>query len=265
MTAPFYGQPGLQLETYALRTSLNKVLEGDFEFYLELAQRGPGPVLELGCGAGRLLVPFARAGLHVTGLDLSPYMLGLAAERLSKEPAEVQRRATLVRGSMAEFAVPGPFALVVIAFRSFQLLTAREDQRTCLQAVSDHLQPGGILAIDLFDPLLDRMSESSQEVRELGNVPNMASGNLVRIQCTSRTVDPVEQVLEEVHRFSEVARDGTVLRVEEETLGMRWIYRNEMRYLLELCGFEVEAEYSDYRKSPPSYGKEQIWVARRPA
>ena len=44
---------------------------------------------------------------------------------------------------------------------------------------------------------------------------------------------------------------------------MRWIYRNEMRYLLELCGFAVEAEYSDFFGSPPAYGKEQVWVARR--
>ncbi len=45
---------------------------------------------------------------------------------------------------------------------------------------------------------------------------------------------------------------------------MSWIYRREMRYLFELTGFEVLAEYSDFAKSPPAYGKEQIWVARKP-
>lgn len=266
MTTPFYGQHGLQVETYPLRTSLNKVLEGDFEFYLELAQRKLGPVLELGCGAGRLVVPFAQAGVEITGLDLSPHMLALAAARLSREPAEVQERATLVHGNMAGFALPGRFALVVIAFRSFQLLTSAEQQRRCLESVRDHLLPGGVVAIDLFDPLLETIVSASanSEPRQLGIVPHPTSLNLVRVETVSREYDLVEQLLEEVHRFTEVGRDGATLRCEEETLRMRWIYRNEMRYLLELCSFAVEAEYSDYQKSPPAYGKEQIWVARKP-
>jgi hypothetical protein len=55
-----------------------------------------------------------------------------------------------------------------------------------------------------------------------------------------------------------------VARHEEEMLSMRWTYRYEMRYLLELCGFDVQAEYSDFRRSPPAYGREHVWVARRP-
>ena len=75
--------------------------------------------------------------------------------------------------------------------------------------------------------------------------------------------DTVAQTLEEVWRFTEVGPDGQPIRVEEEVLRMRWIYRWEMRYLLELCGFEIEAEYSDYAGAAPAYGKEQIWVARK--
>ncbi len=55
-----------------------------------------------------------------------------------------------------------------------------------------------------------------------------------------------------------------MLRHEEVTLALRWTYRWEMRYLLELCGFEIEAAYSDFKQSPPASGLEQVWVARRP-
>jgi SAM-dependent methyltransferase len=267
VTAGFYERRGLQIETYAQRAALNQALQGDFEFYLELAHRLPGPVLELGCGAGRLLVPFAQAGFEITGLDRSPAMLEIAAERLAEKLDDVRARVTLASGDMSSFDLGRRFATAIIAFRSFQMLTRREDQRRCLEAVHEHLVPGGVLAMDLFDPLLETIMADSApgNTQDLGHFPHPVSWNLVRVQSVARTYDLVEQVLEELHRFSEVGRDGTVLREEEETLRMRWIYRYEMRYLLELCGFVVEAEYSDYKKSPPAYGKEQVWVARRRA
>ena len=68
-------------------------------------------------------------------------------------------------------------------------------------------------------------------------------------------------------RWEFVERDGVgnAVRREEELLSMRWTYRREMRYLLELAGFEVEREDSDFRGSPPRYGAEQVWTARKPA
>ena len=54
-----------------------------------------------------------------------------------------------------------------------------------------------------------------------------------------------------------------MVRQEEEILRLRWTYRYEMRHLLELAGFEVEAEFSDFRGSPPAYGREQVWLARK--
>ena len=99
--------------------------------------------------------------------------------------------------------------------------------------------------------------------RDLGQVLHPETWNPVRIEATDRTADIVAQVFEETWRFTELDGDGGAIRVEEEVLRMRWTYRNEMRYLLELCGFEVEAEYSDYFGSPPAYGKEQVWVARK--
>ena len=67
----------------------------------------------------------------------------------------------------------------------------------------------------------------------------------------------------EVWEFTELDDAGNALRREQETLRMRWTYRFEMRYLLEVSGFEVIAEYSDFRGSPPRYGAEQVWVVGR--
>ena len=86
----------------------------------------------------------------------------------------------------------------------------------------------------------------------------------IRFEIIERRPDPLTQTLEEIWRFEELDDDGSLLRHEEVTLALRWTYRWEMRYLLELCGFKIEAEYSDWKQSPPAYGLEQVWVARRP-
>lgn len=74
----------------------------DVDFYLRLARDTGGPVLEVGCGTGRVLVPTAQAGIEVTGLDRSQAMLQRCRERLAKEPPEVARRAQLVSGARLE-------------------------------------------------------------------------------------------------------------------------------------------------------------------
>jgi SAM-dependent methyltransferase len=264
MTDLFYSRPSLNVELYAGRTAALQVVEGDVEFYLQLARAAKGPALELGCGTGRIVLPLARAGVQATGLDLSQAMLDIAAGRLAKEDAEVIGRVTFVRGDMTDSDLGRRFGLVYIAFRSFMMLSTPEEQRRCLEAAHRHLLRGGTLAIDLFDPLLDRLvpGQLPELWTPMGNYPHPDTFNLVRIEVADRMNDPLAQVFEETWRFTEMDRAGYVLRQEEEVLRMRWTYRYEMRYLLELCGFDVLAEYSDYLRSPPAYGKEQVWVAK---
>ena len=121
--------------------------------------------------------------------------------------------------------------------------------------------------MDIFDPQLDRMVNGAMPGtwRDVGDVIHPSTWNTVRVEASDRTNDAVAQVFEETWRFTETASDGTVLREEEEVLRMRWTYRYELRHLLELAGFELVAEYSDYEKSPPEYGKEIIVVGRKPA
>ncbi|MGE3076829.1 MAG: trans-aconitate 2-methyltransferase [Dehalococcoidia bacterium] len=262
----FYEQAGLASEIYGQRTSLLPVIRGDARFYGDLAREAGGPILELGCGEGRFLIPFARSGFDITGIDRSKVMLDRARQAVARLEPRDASRITVVHGDMTDFRLQTQFGFVFSAFRSFMFITEPEAQRRCLERVRDHLRPGGILAIDIFDPLLDRMVPDldTEDWSFQGTVPHPDSFNLVLIQAISRANDPLSQVFEETWRYSEHDREGNQLRQEEEVLRMRWTYRYEMRYLLELAGFEVVAEYSDYLKSPPAYGKEQIWVARKP-
>lgn len=263
---PFYAAGGLNLETYDVRhaTMPGSVAE-DVAWYVRHARAAGGPVLELACGTGRVTWPVARAGIDVVGLDLSPAMLHIAESKRAAEPSAVAARARFVEGDMADFALEETFALVLVPFRAFQVLLTPEAQRAALACIHHHLRPGGALHLDLFDPLLDLLVPSAPR-RGLGDrssVVHPVSGNVVMIEVPERVNDPVRQVLRERWHFTETGPTGDVVRREIEELVLRWSYRYEMRHLLELCGFTIEGEYSDFTGAPPAYGREQIWVARR--
>jgi SAM-dependent methyltransferase len=260
----YYQRPGLNVETYAVLTAQGGPgVDGDVAFYLRHAQRTGGPVLELGAGTGRVSWALAQVGLEVVGLDLSPAMLACAQAQAADMPAGVRERVQFIRGDMADFDLTRTFSLVLIPFRGFQSLTTPEQQRRCLGCIHRHLQPGGCLIIDLFDPRLDLCLPNTPPWPTKGTVRHPRTGQPVTVESVSRSTDPLRQVFAEAWRFTETTDGGEVVRQEEETLILRWTYRWEMRYLFELTGFEVLAEFSDFHESPPAYGREQLWVVRR--
>ena len=260
----FYSSAGLNVETYDVRTE--QELEGgrgDVEFYRRWAAHAGDPVLELGAGTGRVTWVLARSGATVVGLERSAAMLQRAEAKGADVAAAVRQRVRFVQGDMIDFELGAAFALVIIPYRSFQMITSPPEQRRSLRCIHRHLRAGGRLIVDLFDPLLEFcVPEASSPCLER-TVRHPVSGNAVRVEVVRLQTDPVKQVLVERWRFREVNEAGDVLRQEEEALAMRWTYRQEMRYLLELTGFEIEHEFSDCRESPPAYGREMLYVARR--
>ncbi|MBO0723689.1 MAG: class I SAM-dependent methyltransferase, partial [Blastocatellia bacterium] len=107
----------------------------DVDFFVELARQSAGPVLEIGCGTGRVLIPTARAGGEITGLDLSSSMLAVCREKLALEPPEVRERVRLMMGDMREFALAREFSLITLPFRPFQHLITTDDQISCLKCI----------------------------------------------------------------------------------------------------------------------------------
>lgn len=115
----------------------------DVDFFVAAAQASGGPVLEVGCGTGRVLIPTTRAGVDIVGLDLSPHMLRVCQQRLQDEPAAVQSRVRLHRADMRNFDLAQAFRLVTLPFRPFQHLTTVADQLACLRSLHRHLAAEG--------------------------------------------------------------------------------------------------------------------------
>jgi SAM-dependent methyltransferase len=261
---PFYSRPSLHVEIYDVQTNSEwgTRLE-DTAFYLEAAKTAGGPVLELGCGTGRLVLPLLETGLEIHGLDASAAMLEMARQKKASLPTEAAQRLHLHLGDMSAFDLNQRFALIMIAFRSFQILTTPEAQRQCLDCIRKHLAPGGRVIINLFDPRYDLILPGRQEsVTPPRQWLHPVSGNPVTVETLERINEPLSQTLCERWLFTETDSNKTLLRQEEEMLCIRWTFLYEMRHLVESCGFVVEAEYSDFHRSPPAYCKEQVWVLR---
>ena len=131
---------------------------GDVEFYVDEALAANDPVLELGCGTGRVLIPIARAGVTIHGLDGSSSMLERCSEKLATEPSNVRSRVALHQGDMRSFKLQKQFALITIPFRPFQHLLTVEDQLDCLRCIHSHLVDDGRLVLDLFNPSIDLLA-----------------------------------------------------------------------------------------------------------
>jgi SAM-dependent methyltransferase len=237
----------------------------DVRFFVDSAREATGPVLELGCGTGRVLIPTAQAGVAIVGLDVSPGMLRVCESKLEQAAPEVRDRVELVHGDMRDFRLDREFGLVTVPFRGFQHLTTVAEQMSSLGCIRDHLQPGGRLILDLFNPWLELLVEH-EDGREFGEEPEFLTPDGRRVVRRHRFLssDRFHQI-NRVEMIHDVAHpDGT----EEQfavAFDFRYLFRYEAEHLLARCGFELENVYSDYARNPygSEYPGELVLVARR--
>lgn len=237
----------------------------DVGFFVEAAKESGGPVLEVGCGTGRVLIPTARAGVEITGLDLSPHMLEVCRGKLAVEPEEVRARVRLVEGDMRQFELGQTFQLVTLPFRPFQHLTTVEDQLACLGCLRRHLAEDGRLILDIFNPKMESLVQTAFG-EELSEEPefSMPDGRKVirRHKVVSRDIINQVNYVELIYYVTHP--DGRQERLVQ-AFPMRYFFKFEAEHLLARAGFEVEQLYADYDKSP--YGSkhpgELIFVARK--
>lgn len=237
------------------------LLAGDVDYYLDCARSYGDPVLELGCGTGRITLPLADAGHDVVGLDISPAMLQLAEQKATGRHPDTGHL-KFVLGDMTAFDLDEHFSLALVPARSFQHITEPELQRTALECIHRHLVPNGHLILDLFDPNFDFLLGTKALAPVSRECRDPRTGNLLRRTVIGRHVDPFVQTIREDLRFEVLDSSGQCTDHEETSWTLRWTMRQEMGYLLELTGFKPIGLYSDFAKSPPAYGREQLWVAQ---
>jgi SAM-dependent methyltransferase len=253
---------GIGAEYYDLH---NPGIPGDVEFYVEQAKRAGGPVVELGCGTGRILIPIAQAGVDVTGVDLSRDGITIAGRKASLLPAEVSKRITLACDDMRKLDLEGRrYRAALIPYRSFMQILTPEDQRSALERIREHLEPGGRLVLDVFEPKLEALVGEYLTAPYLRSNEFIVPGEWNRvIASTTLRADRERQVLDGYTLFEDLDEKGVVVRRTYWPRTIRWTHRFEMQHLLELSGFEVESLQGTFAGGPWVANGDQIWIARR--
>jgi SAM-dependent methyltransferase len=207
-------------------------LEYGLDFYVDFARRAVGPVLDIGCGTGRVMLPCLQAGVDIDGLDLFEPMLA----RLRKSAAKLGLSPQLYRADMSEFRLSRRYQLVMIPFNAFTHNLTQESQIRCLQCCREHLLPGGMLVFDGAFPGLHWIG-AAQHSRVLeGEITDPRTGRTLRVFDT-RSFDRVRQVQHSITEVESVGADGTVELLQRSEFDTRWVYKDEMALLLRHTGY----------------------------
>jgi SAM-dependent methyltransferase len=228
----------------------------DVGFYVDEAKSARGPVLELGSGTGRVLLPIARAGGTITGVDSSGEMLARCRTKLAAEPVAVRERVTLHQQDIHDFDVGARFALIIAPFRVVQHLTTEDAQLRFLSRVARHLMPGGHFVFDVFNPHFDKLVGADGNEHEDTPEQRLPDGRTLRRTFRVARVRWVDQV-SEVELVYYVDGERFV-----QAFDMRWFLPAELRHLLARVGLRVREIYGDFARGPLVDGcPEQVVIA----
>ena len=238
----------------------------EIEFYRTQARRAAGRVLELGCGTGRIMIPVAKTGVPVTSVESSAEAIEHVAGLLAAQPTALKDRTTLLERAVddPELAALGPFAAVFIPYRGVNRYTDPETLRELLEALRGSLQQGGVLAFNTFFPRLKQWSLGSKPTPVLVYRGECPDGEGEFLIWDTLEVDIVSQHMHILRHLEQLDERGRIVDHQYLVLHRRYYFPDELRYLLELSGFEARIFGGFEGEELVAAAQEMVVVGRRP-
>jgi SAM-dependent methyltransferase len=224
----------------------NASLTEDLPLWEELAGEFGGPILELGCGAGRVLMHLARAGHAAVGVDSSGEMLARARANFARNP-RLTTRLSLVEADFTQLQLNSTFPLILSTFNTLAHLADPDTIRRTLDGAARHLAPGGAFAFDLPNPVAILGAEQEGLVLER-TFADEERGSTIQ-QFSSLRLERLAQRGHITWIYDETGPDG-VLRRTTVPLTMYYFFPSEMELLLEHAGLRMLHLWGDYDRSP---------------
>lgn len=220
----------------------------DHGFIKKVLENNPGPALDVGCGTGRLLLRYLRAGLEVEGIDTSVDMLAICREKATRQGLEP----VLYQQAMQDLHLPRKYKTIYIPCGTFVLVINREESWEALRRFYNHLEPDGILILNIFWPFDDGEPLSEKPLGDFGEWGDLwaheqPDGSVIAQHLKIEKIDRVEQLLHARRRY-QLIRDGEVIQEEIFDSNERWYYKHEMLLMLEKVGFQnvqVKGDWSE--------------------
>jgi SAM-dependent methyltransferase len=235
----------------------------DVRFYRTLAGERGGPVLDLGCGTGRLMLPLLRDGHVVVGLDRAPAMLARAAERLARLGAASRRRALLVRGDLRTLAFARRFSFAVAAFHTIQHCESDGDLLRFFRGAAAALVPGGWLAFDTFAPTRRFLEQRGPSATTRFRDPRSGRATLY---SERHVLDG--SILAMTFRYQPVAESARSARPRARSVSLRHrlVQPREIEALLARAGLALIASWGGFDGRPlddaDERGEQHVYLAR---
>jgi SAM-dependent methyltransferase len=227
----------------------NRHLE-DLPLWLDLAGATGDPLLELGCGTGRVLIPLAQAGHRTVGIDHDPAMLNFIRANIE---SSVKLVPWLIVADMGRFHLAAQFSLILLPCNTFSTLQENE-RKTCLECVCKHLKPGGMFAVSVPNPELLRNLPAQAEDQMEDEFIHPQTGNPVQVSSTWRKTKTTFKV---TWNYDHLLPDGRVERLavaSSHQISSIDTYLHEIRAVgLRESGIFGEYDRSAYRKDSPYF------------
>jgi SAM-dependent methyltransferase len=220
--------------------------DADLDLYRQFAMQANGPVLELGCGTGRVLRALEHLGLPLTGIDNSDSMLAIARERLAPSTALIRRDMT--RLSDCRKLPNAPFWMAFSAINTFLHLPDAEAQRAALESLREVVVPRGLLLLDLMVP--EPTYLSSLDGRVILEFSGLLPDGSRLEKWVVRTHDLSKQTIVTAVVFDVTDSESGIVRRIVDRYQTRYIHRFELEHLLATTGWELVSVYGSYDLEP---------------
>lgn len=224
-------------------------LTKDIPFILKLAKEVHSPLLELGCGSGRLLLPLAEAGFSVTGIDNSEAMLERGRQKIKQHSPNVQNRITFMQADMSQFSIEGQsFGLIFVPYNTFMHLDTKTAVST-LRCVKRCLAENGRFLIDLANPFAIANTPEDQLLSLENHLIDPETGDHI-LHMASNKLDEEKQHLHITWIYDRSPAQGGALHRTVAQATYHYRYPHQIELLLQDTGYKLNALWGDYEQSP---------------
>ncbi len=234
----------------------------DLQLYSALAEEYGSPILDVGCGTGRVLLHLAQEEYAVHGIDDSKEMLKRLQNKLDALP-HLKEFITYTQGDVLTYEDETRYKLVLLTYNVLMHFHTEEKQIQLLQRMHALLDEDGLMVLDLPNAGETFATQETDALLLDRRFMEPETGNLVMVFSNSY-LDRVTQILQVDWIYDEIHDDGTVKRLVAPHL-LRYVFYYELKYLLEKVGFEVEAVYGSTEEDPFEDGSERMIVYARKA
>ncbi|NDJ86826.1 MAG: class I SAM-dependent methyltransferase [Chloroflexi bacterium] len=235
----------------------NQEMTDDLSLYSDLAEVYGQPILDVGCGTGRVMFHLAQEGYQCVGIDTSPPMLARARQKAASLPI-LQQHTSFIQADVASYRSPDPFRLILLPYHTFMHFRDQETQLSVLTQLTANLAAEGAIVFDLPNAGEAFSTQDDHALAVERTFIDPHTGNVVMQQSVS-SLDRVTQLLQITWIYDEISADGAVHRTIAPLI-LRYVFFEELRLLLRLAKLRISDVYGDYDQQPFADGSPRMIV-----